>query len=328
MAFPPARSAASSACCASWRRTTKAAPWPWCSMRPAPPSAAKCTPSTRPIARAWPTTCGCRSSPSSRSCGRWAGRCSASRGVEADDVIGTLAAEATRGQRRVIISTGDKDMAQLVSAHVTLVNTMAETSELDRDGVVAKHGVPPERIVDYLALMGDSVDNIPGRAEGWAEDRRQVAQPIRLAGRGDRQCGRGEGQDRREPARQLGAAAAVAGTHDDPLRRGTVRRRGRPGAHAAGHREAARVLRPLRVQAVAGGTRRRNRASDAGTGRCADRRGCGAVGRLDGPRARRWEAHAEHRDGGVRASWTASPWAWRLASTSAPWPTFPLATTL
>ena len=83
-------------------------------------------------------------------------------GVEADDVIGTLAAEATREQRRVIISTGDKDMAQLVSAHVTLVNTMAETSELDRDGVVAKHGVPPERIVDYLALMGDSVDNIPG----------------------------------------------------------------------------------------------------------------------------------------------------------------------
>ena len=84
-------------------------------------------------------------------------------GVEADDVIGTLAAEATRAERRVIISTGDKDMAQLVSAHVTLVNTMADApSEMDRDGVVAKHGVPPERIVDYLALMGDSVDNIPG----------------------------------------------------------------------------------------------------------------------------------------------------------------------
>ena len=81
--------------------------------------------------------------------------------VEADDVIGTLAAEATRMQRRVIISTGDKDMAQLVSEHVTLVNTMTET-DLDRDGVVAKHGVPPELIVDYLALMGDSIDNIPG----------------------------------------------------------------------------------------------------------------------------------------------------------------------
>ena len=81
--------------------------------------------------------------------------------VEADDVIGTLAAEATSAARRVIISTGDKDMAQLVSEHVTLVNTMTETA-LDRDGVVAKYGVPPERIVDYLALMGDSIDNIPG----------------------------------------------------------------------------------------------------------------------------------------------------------------------
>ena len=81
--------------------------------------------------------------------------------VEADDVIGTLAAEATRTGRRTIISTGDKDMAQLVSEHVTLVNTMTDT-ELDRDGVIEQYGVPPELIVDYLALMGDSVDNIPG----------------------------------------------------------------------------------------------------------------------------------------------------------------------
>ena len=82
-------------------------------------------------------------------------------GVEADDVIGTLAAEATRSARRVIVSTGDKDLAQLVSEHVTLVNTMTETT-LDREGVIAKHGVPPEHIIDYLALMGDSTDNIPG----------------------------------------------------------------------------------------------------------------------------------------------------------------------
>ena len=81
--------------------------------------------------------------------------------VEADDVIGTLAAEATRTGRRTIISTGDKDMAQLVSEHVTLVNTMSDTT-LDRDEVIEKYGVAPERIVDYLALMGDSVDNIPG----------------------------------------------------------------------------------------------------------------------------------------------------------------------
>ena len=82
-------------------------------------------------------------------------------GVEADDVIGTLATEATRTERPVVVSTGDKDMAQLVSDHVTLVNTMTETT-LDRAGVIEKYGVPPERIIDYLALMGDSVDNIPG----------------------------------------------------------------------------------------------------------------------------------------------------------------------
>ncbi len=81
--------------------------------------------------------------------------------VEADDVIGTLALQATAAARETIISTGDKDMAQLVSDHVTLVNTMTETI-MDREGVMAKFGVPPERIIDYLALMGDSVDNIPG----------------------------------------------------------------------------------------------------------------------------------------------------------------------
>ncbi len=81
--------------------------------------------------------------------------------VEADDVIGTLAAQATSAGRRTIVSTGDKDMAQLVSEYVTLVNTMTDT-ELDRAGVIAKFGVAPELIVDYLALMGDAVDNIPG----------------------------------------------------------------------------------------------------------------------------------------------------------------------
>ncbi len=81
--------------------------------------------------------------------------------VEADDVIGTLAAEATSSKRDTVISTSDKDMAQLVTDHVTLVNTMTG-AETDRDGVVEKFGVPPERIIDYLALMGDNVDNIPG----------------------------------------------------------------------------------------------------------------------------------------------------------------------
>lgn len=82
-------------------------------------------------------------------------------GVEADDVIGTLARQATEQGIETVISTGDKDMAQLVSEHVTLINTMTNTV-MDRDGVVEKFGIPPERIIDYLALMGDKVDNIPG----------------------------------------------------------------------------------------------------------------------------------------------------------------------
>ncbi|MEW6036749.1 MAG: DNA polymerase I [Pseudomonadota bacterium] len=82
-------------------------------------------------------------------------------GVEADDVIGTLARRAVERGFRVLISTGDKDMAQLVCDSVTLENTMFD-SRLDVEGVIAKFGVPPDRIVDYLALVGDTSDNIPG----------------------------------------------------------------------------------------------------------------------------------------------------------------------
>ncbi|MDE2204052.1 MAG: DNA polymerase I [Burkholderiaceae bacterium] len=82
-------------------------------------------------------------------------------GVEADDVIGTLADRAAREGIRTIVSTGDKDLAQLVNDHVTLVNTMTNET-LDPAGVQAKFGVPPERIVDYLSLIGDTVDNVPG----------------------------------------------------------------------------------------------------------------------------------------------------------------------
>lgn len=82
-------------------------------------------------------------------------------GVEADDVIGTLAAQATQAKRDVIISTGDKDMAQLVNEHVSLINTMTDTF-MDVEGVIEKFGVHPDQIIDYLSLMGDKVDNIPG----------------------------------------------------------------------------------------------------------------------------------------------------------------------
>lgn len=82
-------------------------------------------------------------------------------GVEADDVIGTLACQATAAGWETIISTGDKDLAQLVNSSVTLINTMTD-EKLDIEGVIAKFGVPPERIVDYLSIIGDTVDNVPG----------------------------------------------------------------------------------------------------------------------------------------------------------------------
>ncbi|MGF2688081.1 DNA polymerase I [Marinobacter sp. DUT-3] len=104
--------------------------------------------------------------------------------VEADDVIGTLAHEATSKGIDVVISTGDKDMAQLVSDHVTLINTMTET-RMDRDGVVEKFGVKPEQIIDYLALVGDKVDNIPGvnkcgpkTAVKWLQEHQDLDQVI------------------------------------------------------------------------------------------------------------------------------------------------------
>jgi DNA polymerase-1 len=84
-------------------------------------------------------------------------------GIEADDAIGTLARVAAESGHRVIVSTGDKDLAQLVNPQVTLVNTMSKPPErLDEAAVLDKFGVPPQRIVDYLTLMGDSVDNVPG----------------------------------------------------------------------------------------------------------------------------------------------------------------------
>ncbi len=82
-------------------------------------------------------------------------------GVEADDVIGTLAVQAASQGIDVLISTGDKDMAQLVGPYVTLINTMTG-SRYDRDGVKTKFDVYPEQIIDYLSLVGDSADNIPG----------------------------------------------------------------------------------------------------------------------------------------------------------------------
>jgi DNA polymerase-1 len=82
-------------------------------------------------------------------------------GVEADDVIGTLALQATAAKQPVVVSTGDKDIAQMVNEHIVMENTMTNTV-LDRAGVIEKFGIPPELIIDYLALLGDKSDNIPG----------------------------------------------------------------------------------------------------------------------------------------------------------------------
>jgi DNA polymerase-1 len=84
-------------------------------------------------------------------------------GIEADDAIGTLARLGAETGHRVVISTGDKDLAQLVNEQVSLINTMSKPPErLDIAGVKAKFGVPPDRIIDYLTLIGDTVDNVPG----------------------------------------------------------------------------------------------------------------------------------------------------------------------
>ena len=110
------------------------------------------------------------------------------KGVEADDVIGTLATRAADAGIDTIVSTGDKDLAQLVNPRVTLINTMSN-SLYDRDGVIKKFGVPPERIVDYLALVGDTVDNIPGvpkvgpkTAAKWLQQYGSLDDIIRHAG--------------------------------------------------------------------------------------------------------------------------------------------------
>ncbi len=116
-------------------------------------------------------------------------------GVEADDVIGTLAQQARDGIR-CVIATGDKDLAQLVNERVILVNTMSNET-LDIAGVNAKFGVPPERIVDYLTLVGDTVDNVPGVAKCRPQDRGEMAQRIRHAGQPGNPCRRDQGRGRR-----------------------------------------------------------------------------------------------------------------------------------
>ena len=145
-------------------------------------------------------------------------------GVEADDVIGTLAQQAAAAGIDVLISTGDKDMAQLVNERITLVNTMTG-SRLDRAGVKTKFDVFPEQIVDYLALVGDTSDNIPGvpkvgpkTAAKWLNDYgtldRLVENAAAIAGK--------VGENLRAESQ---GAGAVAQARDARLRRAARRSR-------------------------------------------------------------------------------------------------------
>ena len=138
-------------------------------------------------------------------------------GVEADDVIGTLAERGKEAGLDVLVSTGDKDMAQLVDDHVTMVNTM-DGAVLDAAGVEAKFGVPPESIVDYLTLVGDTVDNVPGvpkvgpkTAVKWLTQYRTVEDVVERADEI-------KGQGRRKPPRKPRADTALEGARDDPSR--------------------------------------------------------------------------------------------------------------
>ena len=149
-------------------------------------------------------------------------------GVEADDVIGTLARQAEAAGIEVVVSTGDKDMAQLVSPHITLVNTMTNTV-MDADAVMEKFGVRPEQIVDFLALTGDTVDNVPGVPKCGPKTAAKWLAEYDSARRRDRQRRQGRRQDRREPARGAAAAAAVARAGHDQDRRGAG-----PGPHRPG----------------------------------------------------------------------------------------------
>ena len=183
-------------------------------------------------------------------------------GVEADDVIGTLAERAKEAGLDVLVCTGDKDMAQLVGDHVTMVNNL-DDPELDAAGVRAKFGVPPESIVDYLTLVGDSVDNVPGvpkvgpkTAAKWLAEYRTLDNLVENAG-----AIKGKvGENLRASLEQIPLSKELV-----TIRRDVALDVGppRPGAVRTRYRGSEDPLRRARVQDVA-----------RGAARCR-RRGCG-----------------------------------------------------
>jgi DNA polymerase-1 len=122
-------------------------------------------------------------------------------GVEADDVIGTLAKQARALGIDTTISSSDKDLAQLVEPGIVMINTMSN-ERLDEAGVIAKFGVRADQVLDYLTLIGDTVDNVPGVDKVGPEDRGEMDRRVRLARRDRRERRRHRRQGRREPARR------------------------------------------------------------------------------------------------------------------------------
>ena len=188
-------------------------------------------------------------------------------GIEADDAIGTLAKRAAESGHRVIVSTGDKDLAQLVNERVSLINTMSGEA-LDVDGVKAKFGVPPERIVDYLALVGDTVDNVPGvdkvgpkTAVKWLAEHDSLDGVIAAADR----IGGAVGENLKKALDWLpmGRKLVTVATDCDSERACE----GLAVARCAGvgrcrSRRAARLLHALRLQDVQEGVGNRDRSSE------------------------------------------------------------------
>ena len=241
-------------------------------------------------------------------------------GVEADDVIGTLAAQASARDVPVLISTGDKDIAQLVTAQVTLINTMNDT-RLDVDGVRSKFGIAPEQVMDLLALMGDKVDNIPGVPGVGEKTALALLQGLgsleaiyanleavaALPVRGAKALGDKLAAEKRQ-------GDAVARARDHPHRPRAGARLAGAAQRRAGSRGAAGVVPRARIQhlarRVAGRGRRGRRSRGTGGARTRSRlrdrarpRGAAALGRAArGERAHRgrYRDHQPRLHGGAR----------------------------
>jgi 5'-3' exonuclease len=177
-------------------------------------------------------------------------------GVEADDVIGTLSRQATEAGIDCVISTGDKDLTQLVNPHVRLVNTMSN-EVLDEAGVKAKFGVPPERIIDYLALVGDTSDGIPGVSKVGPKTAVKWLEAYGSPGCHRRPCRRDRRRRGREPAQAPRLPAAGRETGDRGLRPAAAAFGGRTRAAGAGQREAGGAVCTAGIQGLAARTERR-----------------------------------------------------------------------